>query len=90
MTFRPRFDDPDDEFRDDDDCPEEDDADDLSETIPCPECGAEVYEDAVRCPRCGTYITADTHPWSGRPVWWILLGLVGVVAVIWALMGLRF
>ncbi len=61
--------------------------DDFSETLPCPQCGNEVYEDAVRCPHCGTYITHDTNVWSGRPAWWIVLGLLGVLAVILTLAG---
>ncbi len=61
--------------------------DDLTETVACPHCGAEVYEDAVRCPICETYITHDTNIWAGRPVWWILLGLLGIVAVIVILAG---
>ena len=59
--------------------------DDQSETVPCPECGAEVYEDAVQCPVCGTYLSAESSPWHGRPIWWILLGLVGTGALIYAL-----
>ncbi len=58
-----------------------------TETVPCSQCGAEVYEDAVQCPACGTYVTADTNVWSGRPVWWIVLGLLGVVAAVLALAG---
>jgi len=73
-----------DELRDDE-FPDGDDHDDLSQTLPCPECGLEVYEDAVRCPHCGNYITHDTSVWSGRPVWWIALGLLGTLAVILAL-----
>ncbi len=64
------------------------DDDDSTETVPCPECGAEVYEDAVCCPACGTYITADNSIWSGRPGWWILLGLLGILAVIVVLAGI--
>jgi len=71
---------------DDDEYPDEDDLDDeLTETVPCPECGAEIYEDAVQCPVCGAYVTAETGIWSGRPSWWILLGLAGILAVILAL-----
>ena len=62
--------------------------DDLSLTAPCPECGAEIYEDAVRCPKCGSYVTHRTTLWSGRPGWWILLGLVGIVSAILGLAGL--
>jgi hypothetical protein len=80
------FDEPGDELRDDE-FPEEDEPDDdLSETIPCAQCGAEVYEDAVRCPACGAYITYASSVWSGRPGWWIVLGLLGILAVILVLL----
>jgi hypothetical protein len=80
------FEDPGDELLDEE-FPEEDQSDDdLSETVPCPQCGAEVYEDAERCPACGAYITHDTHVWSGRPKWWILIGLLGVLAAILVLL----
>lgn len=53
-------------------------------TVPCPECGAEVYEDAVRCPVCDNYIVAGGHGslWAGRPAWWIILGMAGIIAVV--------
>ena len=70
-----------------DDLPDSDD--DLAETIPCPQCGAEVYEEAPQCPGCGHYITPDTSPWQGRSVLWIVLGLAGLVAVILVLIGIR-
>lgn len=77
-----RFTRPGDEL-DDDEYPDENDLDDeSSETLPCPECGAEIYEDTVRCPACGAYVTFDTRPWSGRPPWWILLGLVAAVIAV--------
>lgn len=68
----------------DDDEPEEWD-DDAAEVIECPACGAEVYEEAVSCPVCGEYIVADTSPWTGRPLWWIVLGAAGVAATVLAL-----
>jgi len=72
----------------DDEFPDENQHDDApSQTIPCPECGADVYEDAVRCPHCGNYITHDTRVWSGRPLWWVVLGLLGILATILALAG---
>ncbi len=75
---------------DDEDCyPDEPEFDDSEpDTIRCPGCGTEVYDDAVRCPTCGNYLTEDTSPWSGRSVWWIILGLLGVVAGILALAGI--
>ncbi len=67
--------------------PDEDVDDDASEspTRECPRCGMDVYEDVEQCPLCGAWITADTSPWSGRSIWWVILGLLGVVALVWAL-----
>ena len=56
-------------------------------TVPCPSCKADVHEDAERCPHCGEYITRSTSPWSGRPLVWIALGLLGILAVIYFLVG---
>jgi ribosomal protein S27E len=66
-----------------------DDDDSESLTISCPECGAEVYEDAVRCPVCDNYIVAGGHGslWAGRPAWWIILGMAGIIAVVLLLSG---
>jgi hypothetical protein len=83
----PRGYDPDDESFDCDDPDELDSDDDLTETVPCPECGAEVYEEAEQCPRCGSYITHGGSVWAGRPIWWIVLGLLGLVAGVLALAG---
>ncbi len=80
----------DNEYPDSDDFDNDDFDDELTETVPCPECGAEVYEDAVRCPVCGAYITITSKNsiWSGRPGWWILLGLLGILAVVIVLAGI--
>jgi hypothetical protein len=61
-----------------------------SDTIRCPECDAEIYDDSVQCPHCGHYIEADTNVWSGRSLWWIVVGLLGVIATIAALVGLSY
>jgi len=87
------FEKPGDELRDDEypDADSDDDSDDagwddeLSETVSCAQCGAEIYEDAFQCPVCGAYVTGDSgacHVWSGRPGWWIVLGVVGILALI--------
>ena len=55
------------------------------EMIPCPNCGCEVYEEALQCPACGEYVTHSTHALSGRPWWWIILGLIGIGATIYVL-----
>ena len=75
---------------DDREFPDEDDGDDdtidtESPTRECPDCGADVYEDVEQCPRCGAWITADTSAWSGRSLGWLILGVLGILALIWAL-----
>jgi len=73
---------------DDNEFPDENgDDDEALETRPCPNCGAEIYEEAEQCPSCGEYVTFDSHPLSGRPKWWILLGLIGMAAVIYGLLS---
>jgi hypothetical protein len=59
-----------------------DDEDVEASLIECPMCGADIYEDAVRCPLCGEYITRSSSPWSGKPMWWRMVGLAGIVAII--------
>lgn len=87
MTDYQTFDSSDDELNDWEYPDEDDYDDDESDTIPCPNCGADVYEDAVQCPVCGQYVTSDsTNLWAGRSAWWILLALLGVGAVIWVLL----
>jgi hypothetical protein len=72
-----------DDYEDFDDDTTGDDEDvDVTE---CPECGTEVYEDSVQCPVCGSYITHSTNVWRGRSLPWVVLGLLGIVAVIYVL-----
>ena len=72
------------DVEDGEDWPVEDD--ESSDVLPCPECGAEVYEDAQWCPACGQFIVHRTSPWIGRPWWWVALGLAGIAAVVWLMM----
>ena len=58
---------------------------DDSDTVECPACGAELYEDADLCPVCGEFLITDTRVWSGKPTWWIALGLLGIIALTAAL-----
>jgi uncharacterized paraquat-inducible protein A len=76
----PRYEDDDDE--DDDDYG--DDGGDDAETVPCPQCGADVYEDAEQCPRCGKYLSAEDAP-PTRPRGWvaIVMVLALLAAVMW-------
>jgi hypothetical protein len=34
---------------------------------------------------CGAYIVHHHSPWSDRPLWWIVLGVLGIVATMIAL-----
>lgn len=68
----------------------EDDSELPEETIPCRNCGKEVYEDAVQCCYCGEYgPTEGTHRrvYPQRPLWFWVAGLIGTVAVIAMLLG---
>lgn len=76
------IDDEDDWEGDSDDDWDDDDA--PSETVRCSHCGADVYEDAEQCPACGEFIVrgAGRSAWEGKPMWWIALGTIGVIATI--------
>ncbi|MCO6046495.1 hypothetical protein NG895_21560 [Aeoliella sp. ICT_H6.2] len=82
----------DDDYEDDllDEYPDEADWDDSDswEEVPCPACGAMIAEDAVRCPICGEYITSHNSVWQGKPLWWIVLGVLGITAIVVALAGM--
>jgi hypothetical protein len=70
------------------------DEEDWSETegetnsIPCPECGGEVYEEADACPHCGYFLEdAAVDPMLGKPWWFVVLGILGIIATVFALFG---
>jgi formylmethanofuran dehydrogenase subunit E len=71
-----------DNFDDDWEAPEPDEDDDTAELVKCPSCGEEIYEEAEQCPYCGEYVTHTTAPLSGRPLWFCVLGVVGVAATV--------
>lgn len=54
--------------------PDEDDESEGEDTVACPYCLRQVYEDAVRCPECGEYLSRLDRP--SRHPWWLLLGVV--------------
>lgn len=63
-----------------------------STTTDCIKCGCEIYDDASRCPLCGEYQVGDRTltAWEGRPFWWKLGGLLGILAVLLSLMFVWF
>ena len=62
------------------------DDDDASQTLPCPECGHNVYEDAEQCSACGNYIT---HRSQLSPLWrWTAVVLLACL-VYWVWYTLR-
>ena len=68
---------------------DEDDWDDDESTsvIPCSNCGAEVYEEADCCPSCGEFLIDGSRPLDQKPAWFVVLGLLGIVAVVLLLSG---
>ena len=61
------------------------DEDDDSYTAACPECGIEIYADADVCHACGHFIIHESSAWQGRSTWWVVLGVLGIIAVIFAI-----
>jgi predicted nucleic acid-binding Zn ribbon protein len=75
----------DDDWESDEDSGDDDEDD---STVPCPQCGAAIYEDTPRCPSCGRYLSAEDHARTGRPVWVLVTALVCLgMAIWWALSG---
>jgi RNA polymerase subunit RPABC4/transcription elongation factor Spt4 len=57
------------------------------DTIVCPECGRDVYEESPSCPECGHFFTADDLGTAAKlPFGW--LGVLIVVALVLAFLGL--
>lgn len=70
----------------DDQGPEEDEGDEVSELVRCPSCHEEIFEDAEQCPYCGDYVVHSTSALAGRPFWFCALGMLGVAAAIYCLL----
>jgi len=61
------------------------DAEDAGDTLPCPLCGREIFDDAEQCPQCGQYIGGSDQPGTGRPLWVVVTVLVvlGAILLTW-------
>ena len=62
------------------------------ETGFCPDCGAEVWDQAGRCPSCGTIlagVTATRHPVAGnmRRRWIAMIAVIVLVGFALAIFG---
>jgi hypothetical protein len=58
-----------------------------NDTVPCPYCKAEIYEDSLRCPRCGNYISAEDAPSGPKPLW-IAIGIIVCLVLVGLWIGL--
>jgi hypothetical protein len=47
-------------------------------TLPCPNCGREIHEEANRCPYCDQFVT----PRQPKP-WWLFAGVIVCLYVVW-------
>jgi len=75
----------DDDLNDDDEDEEYiPDDEDEETTMPCPKCGAAVYDDAEWCPNCETYISEEDPETfqSGIPMWAKVTALVLLFTVL--------
>ena len=43
---------------------------------------------ADSCPVCGEFILEKSQPLNGKPIWYLILGIAGIIAVILVLSGL--
>jgi hypothetical protein len=54
-----------------------------ADTLPCPHCGVEIYDEAERCPECGKYLSDEDVP--SRPIPpWIAIGVVICLVIVLA------
>lgn len=59
--------------------------DDGYETILCDGCGNDVYEDMPQCPHCGHFVTRSRSPFAGRPNWYVVCAIIGVLVTMFVL-----
>lgn len=71
---------------DDDDEPRYDDDGDDDPTMPCPYCGADLYDDAVRCPTCERYLSDEERTATDQKSWVVATALILLAAILWALL----
>ena len=52
-------------------------------TEPCPYCKQPIPEDTPRCPYCQTYVSQEDAPPQSRKPWWIIIGSLAVMYVVY-------
>ena len=65
--------------------PHDDSWDEDDVTVRCPDCGADVYEDALQCPECGWYVTATAR--TELPKHWKIVAVVVLVVFGWGILS---
>ena len=60
----------------------DEDDDPGGDQLPCPSCGAPVYDDTDRCPRCGDWIMPLASAARSKSRVWIVGGVLLVIAVL--------
>jgi uncharacterized paraquat-inducible protein A len=56
---------------------------DEDDTVPCPYCRREIYDDAEQCPYCGNYVSREDSP-SIQPKWVVVTAILClIVALAW-------
>jgi hypothetical protein len=50
--------------------------------LPCPCCGAMVYDDSERCPHCGDWIMPLASTARGKSRVWILAAVLAIIALL--------
>ena len=55
---------------------------------PCPHCQRPIFDESERCPHCEKYLSEEDAPRPRKP-WWIILGAIACLYVVyrWILLG---
>jgi hypothetical protein len=43
------------------------------DTMPCPRCGKQIYDESERCPYCESYLSEEDDAQPVRKPWWIIV-----------------